>query len=134
LLLIVLCGRSYWHWDTIWGSIGAHKSICAQSLGGRIAVLTFPYSVPWEIGSSNRNETWQNAILKHAQIGREHGILSATGEHLVFAIRDLHLTPGLLALTIAPWIPWSKRFTLRILLIATTLIAIALGLAAWAAK
>jgi len=33
-----------------------------------------------------------------------------------------------------PWIRWSKRFTLRTLLIATTVIAAALGLIAYSVK
>jgi hypothetical protein len=32
-----------------------------------------------------------------------------------------------------PWLPWSKRFSLRTLLIATTLVAAVLGLVVWAA-
>jgi hypothetical protein len=39
-----------------------------------------------------------------------------------------------IALGTAPWIPWSKRFTLRTLLIATTLVAVVLGLVMWAAN
>jgi hypothetical protein len=31
----------------------------------------------------------------------------------------------------APWLPWSNRFSLRTLLVITTLIALALGLFAW---
>jgi hypothetical protein len=36
------------------------------------------------------------------------------------------------ALTIAPWICWSKRFSLRALLIGMTLVAALMGLAIWA--
>jgi hypothetical protein len=35
---------------------------------------------------------------------------------------------------LVPWIPWQKRFSLRTLLIATTLVAVALGLIAYAKK
>jgi hypothetical protein len=44
--------------------------------------------------------------------------------------------PALFAavISLAPWIHWSKRFSLRTLLIATTLVAVALGLVVWAAK
>ena len=44
--------------------------------------------------------------------------------------------PCLAAATIAllPWLKWSKRFSLRTLLIATTLVAVALGLIVWAAR
>ena len=35
------------------------------------------------------------------------------------------------ALAAVPWIRWSRRFSLRTLLIATTLVAVVLGLAVW---
>jgi hypothetical protein len=38
------------------------------------------------------------------------------------------------ALAALPWVYWSKRFRLRTLLIATTLVAVGLGLIVWAAK
>jgi hypothetical protein len=38
------------------------------------------------------------------------------------------------ALTDAPWIHWSKRFNLRTLLIATTLVAVVLGLVVYVAR
>jgi hypothetical protein len=36
------------------------------------------------------------------------------------------------ALASVPWIRWSKRFSLRTLLIATTLVAVVLGVVVWA--
>jgi hypothetical protein len=44
--------------------------------------------------------------------------------------------PVLLVVTLAgiSWLPWSNRFSLRTLLIATTLIAGVLGLAVWASR
>jgi hypothetical protein len=38
------------------------------------------------------------------------------------------------AIATAPWFRWSKRFSLRTLLIATTLLAMLLGLAVWATR
>lgn len=38
------------------------------------------------------------------------------------------------ALGAVPWLPWPSRFSLRTLLIATTLVASALGLVVWAGK
>jgi hypothetical protein len=38
------------------------------------------------------------------------------------------------AFSVAPWIQWSKRFSLRTLLIAMTLVAVVLGLVVWAMK
>jgi hypothetical protein len=37
-------------------------------------------------------------------------------------------------LAVAPWIPWSNRFSLRTLLIATMLIAVGLALVTWLNK
>jgi hypothetical protein len=44
------------------------------------------------------------------------------------------LTLILFGIGVAPWIRWSNRFTLRTLLIATTLVALVLGLIVWAGK
>jgi len=45
------------------------------------------------------------------------------------------LVPLTVALSFASWLPWwSKRFSLRTLLIATTLVAVVLGLVVWAAS
>ncbi len=41
------------------------------------------------------------------------------------------LTSLFTAASIAPWLRWSNRFSLRTLLIATTLVAVGLGLIAW---
>ena len=37
-------------------------------------------------------------------------------------------------LAMLPWIPWTTRFSLRALLIATTLIAVVLGLVTWLSR
>jgi hypothetical protein len=50
--------------------------------------------------------------------------------HVPFWFLALALT----AVAAAPWIRWSRRFTLRTLLIATTLVAVALGLAVLATR
>ena len=39
-----------------------------------------------------------------------------------------------IAMGFLPWISWSRQFTIRTLLIATTLIAVVLGLAAYASR
>jgi hypothetical protein len=46
-------------------------------------------------------------------------------------VPDWFLIGVALALSAAPWIRWSNRFSLRTLLIATTLVAVALGLIVW---
>jgi hypothetical protein len=43
-------------------------------------------------------------------------------------IPDVFLVIVAVALSVCPWIPWSRKFSLRTLLIATMLIAVLLGL------
>src|SRR5258705_12148017 len=43
----------------------------------------------------------------------------------------LYLLPAFSFAAIVPWLPWPKRFTLCTLLIATTLVAVVLGLIVW---
>ena len=44
------------------------------------------------------------------------------------------ILPFLVMTAWAPWIRWSNRFTLRALLIATTLVAVMLGLIVWSVR
>ena len=44
---------------------------------------------------------------------------------------DWFLVPLLILFAAAPWMGWSNRFSLRTLLIATTLVAVVLGLIVW---
>ena len=52
----------------------------------------------------------------------------------LFKVRHSVLVFATAALGTATWAPWSNRFSLRTLLIATTLVAVALGLIVWAAR
>ena len=48
---------------------------------------------------------------------------------------DLVFRVGIIAtLAAAPWLSWSRQFSLRTLLIATTLVAVGLGMVVWALK
>jgi len=44
------------------------------------------------------------------------------------------LVATITAISIIPWIRWSKRFSVRTLLIATTLVAVVLGLIVWSIR
>ena len=68
----------------------------------------------------------------------KHGILgffnysepSATNIHIHFWF----LTLATIAAAVSPWIRWSRRFTLRTLLITTTLVAVVLGFVVYVLK
>jgi hypothetical protein len=53
------------------------------------------------------------------------------GGQTVVYVSDLSLVLFSAVLAAAPWVRWSKRFSLRTLLIATTLVAVGLGLIVW---
>ncbi|MCI0334640.1 MAG: hypothetical protein L0228_15595 [Planctomycetes bacterium] len=76
----------------------------------------------WNVrGAANR--TW-NVYLAH---GEE---LPGSLYFIVLEFYTLVAIPLIVAFAAAPWIRWSKRFSLRTLLIATTLIAVLLGIVA----
>jgi hypothetical protein len=60
---------------------------------------------------------------------RGNAKVSSMGADFVMPYWTLTLLAAILAAV--PWLPWSKRFSLRTLLIVTTLIAVALGLIVW---
>jgi hypothetical protein len=63
---------------------------------------------------------------------------ASDGDEMLEALRQLwfnaywdhrwEVTVGLLLIAIGPWLPWPNRFSLRTLLIVTTLVALVLGL------
>jgi hypothetical protein len=60
--------------------------------------------------------------------------LPVGGGRLGVAVPHWFLVAVLIAIAAAPWVRWYKRFSLRTLLIATTLVAVLLGLAVWAGQ
>jgi hypothetical protein len=81
----------------------------------------------WQIGYTR--------ILGNFQIASGFGQLSfsrGTG----FSFGCPHILPIMLfgGFAATPWVRWSSRYSLRALLIATTMIAIALGLLVWTGR
>ncbi len=67
--------------------------------------------------------------------GGKISLQSFTGEiawdHSAVAIPDWDVVAPVILLSVMSWIRWSKRFSLRTLLIATTLVALVLGAIMW---
>src|SRR4051812_1396865 len=138
VLLIVLWVRSYWVYDRINAPIGTHG--CAfSSIHGLLGVdeqtraypvtnweySSFPLEVPQETatasqdtpGTNENDMTFTITTFTEIELNRlitaRHGCLA-----LLFAV-----------LAAGPWLP--GRFSLRTLLLATTLVAVVLGLVVW---
>jgi hypothetical protein len=127
-LLIALWVRSYWRLDGISMPITTTRKIEIWSGGARVELRTAEYggpsgpSNPWNVVSLSRKEVLD--YVKAAGMKREtryfgqtqFGFLLPTWLFIVFSI----------TVATAPWLPW--RFSLRTLLIATTLVAMGLGI------
>src|SRR5262245_12422420 len=126
LLLVVLWAKSIWCpycIDRTKG--GVHTSIAAAR--GVIAVSRYDWNNEIFV---IEDKNWGHRA-RYPQFDWRHLAFKRNGRYLQFQ------TPFRLplALTIAfatlPWMRWSKRFSIRSLLIATSLVAVVLGLAVW---
>jgi hypothetical protein len=141
LLLCALWVRSYSVWDGIGGPFPAIKSFVINSCRGTAhTYLYFPRPQPpiseWYWSKidpmDNRNQgEWASAI-NNSKTGFSYrsypGASVSISSPLWFPILVIA------AIATAPWLRRSWRFSLRTLLIATTLIALILGVIAYAAK
>jgi hypothetical protein len=142
-LIVVLWIRSYWYWDELYNPISNKHLIIVNSASSRV-ILTLTASIPgspwiWHLSQELHGEYWAGPLKDWYETNRYKGL----GGFAFYAdaLRDTYQAPYwfvvLLSLTPAaiPWLPWwSKRFSLRTLLIATTLIAVVLGMIVWASK
>jgi hypothetical protein len=134
VLLIVLWVRSYWRADTAVVVVSQSKVIgFGSGLGSLAASLSD--RVPGYF-----NQTWYifcDTIGSSGDFRPQS--LSGNRKSFGFGITKQRSFTSIYApcwffvlvvgvLSSLPWLPWSKRFSLRTLLIATTLVAVGLGL------
>ena len=130
MLLIVLWVRSYWRWDVVGFYTPATDSFALESFHGRLFI----------VGSAVPNQfiTYSIPAPTHSDLdsyGNEFGFGFAIWPTWGYAGAPYYfLVVCSVAMSLAPWIKYSWRFSLRSLLIATTLVAVVLGLAVWAAS
>jgi hypothetical protein len=133
LLLVVLWVRSYWVCDVVFHldpnagtTIGASSGIVYFVRLDNLTSSSNTYEAHgWEYVSHKPTE---GEVSPRLQFG--HLANSAIG------IVNIQLPCWLGALScvvlaVLPWIRWSNRFSLRTLLIVTTLVAVVLGLMVW---
>ena len=129
VLLIALWVRSYRHTDLLSGSVGGRGFVIIESQEGRLIYirdLKAPGLRSWSISTDIYG--WMESL---AIQGRSWGWDSSGNPHFGFLP---HWLPVLLSITLAT-VPWLRdlkcRFSLRTLLIATTLFAVGLGFIMW---
>jgi hypothetical protein len=131
LLLVALWVCSYWGTNGIYGSAPANQLFLYTCSGeicfGRCASY-ISYSEPW--GFYHRPWPEQYQLANHSVLGFAVVPVSNVWQ----AALPLWF-PTLLSAGLAAWLPKARlRFTLRSLLIATTLVAIVLGLVVYAVR
>lgn len=136
LLLIVFWVRSYWQSDYL----ASRNSICYLDCISDVGSMDFAFrresqqlsrfsGLNLEFASNNSSQSAYSPIIGFADDG------SWGGRH-TWVVWFPHWLAAFVAVgfTAMPWIRWSKRFTLRTLLIATTLVAAVLGLIVYAER
>jgi hypothetical protein len=125
LLLIALSVRSYSVLDS-WQDHKLGKTWHIQSYRGRIILFTLPRLR--ERGYSRVTLHTRVTADKHPISGSHTRMANWGRANRICVVPCWTVALFSAAFTFAPWIQWSKSFSLRTLLIATTLVAVGLGL------
>jgi hypothetical protein len=137
VLFVVLWVRTYCRIDLFWGPVTTRGQIVVVSMRGRVfAGENYGgRSTQWSTQSGNLYAKWRSASTTIFPAR------DALGFALVADPNSLGMVvPYWFAVLVAaifakiPWAHWSKRFSVRTLLIATTLIAVVLGLVVWSSS
>jgi hypothetical protein len=131
VLLIALWVRSYWWCDLI-SRMDANSQV--TTLGShrgtvyfvRMQLRGFGAGGPPAMGPRPQHG-WRHSISE-AHIANETFKLQFSGDSIFVLLPQWLVGPMFLAIGAAPCMPWSRRFSLRTLLIATTLVAVGLGI------
>ena len=135
VLLCVLWVRSYWRVDGFMATFAPRFSIGIGVNPGAFGMAFYGESFPdaWTFGESTPTETWLASVVMPS--GKPY-------PSRVWGVFDFHASDGVsftapfwfliavaAAVSAAPW--YFPRFSLRTLLMVTTLVAVVLGLIVW---
>jgi hypothetical protein len=146
VLLIMLWVRSYWRYDML---AFPSQSIGLGSIQGELVysstnfpsnswpkfIRVGPQSQQWTVHSESITGNTGFPLMKDGQpVTRTIGFGWFSSVHWLYVfVPHWFLVLVTTAAAFTPWILRKNRFSLRTLLIATTLVAVVLGLAIWAA-
>lgn len=137
VLVIVLWVRSYWHRDIFTGERSVIGSYGGEFIIGELETATLPSERGWlHLDGSPDSAAIRNNYLETRVLGRN----LLAGNHCVQTFSGPYwfgmLSTGLIAVYAAfPWLrEFGWRFSLRMLLLATTAVALLLGLIIYATR
>jgi hypothetical protein len=133
VLLIALWVRSYWYCDTIDRMSPSTIQTTIGSNCGRVYLIQMDMRPLRSRNTTPHDWTYKGRPAMPPD--RKHWVrwVHKTGVFETAVSHWFVITPAAV-LAVAPWILWSKRFSLRTLLIATTLVAVVLGMAVYASR
>jgi hypothetical protein len=124
VLLISLWVRSYWFRDRVEGRLSQSALFNAWSMEGQLTCLVTDGQGHWKISSSPVLDL-QLPLSAMFKVGWNNNL-----DSVVVYCPHWCLVVIFATLSAVPWIHWSQRFSIRTLLIATTLVAVGLGIVA----
>lgn len=130
VLLVVLWVRSYWHPDSV---TSVDSNLVLSRLGSNCGVFFFgaaDYKTTPKIPPPETTGGWEYQAYDPPNASQQAWMLRSTTDHWVVSVPAWFATLIIMGLAIAPWL----RFSLRTLLIATTVIAVVLGLIVYASQ
>ena len=133
VLLVVLWVRSYWWWDTISWGITSKQGLQVSSQSGGTVIQYIDISgftldlYKWDLHCQRSPDANPMPIS-----GIDEASAGFYFVHGMVALPYWFLVPVSAICACIPWTHW--RFTLRTLLIATTLVAVVLGLVVYAVR
>jgi hypothetical protein len=142
LLLILLWVRSYWWFDILYYRLGASTMFGVTSEEGAIRFQDCSRIIGAMPRGWLRDRTWHGGYPPSdiatgplfKQVFRGFERQSRSTRHDTLQVPHWFFVLIASVGGAAPWIHWSRRFSLRTLLITTTLVAALLGAIVWAVK
>jgi len=136
VLVLMLWVRSYWRWDSLVWGVTTKQGVLACSQSGR---TMFEYLDVRATPANLNARLFKWKLQTYPPGGTTPLPPSVAGFLVDLSEAQLGAPFWFLILIMAAvaslsWLPWSNRFGLRTLLIATTLVAVALGLIVWASR
>jgi hypothetical protein len=142
LLAVALWVRSYGNWDNLTAPFPGSRWLAVRSLHGTLMVGSGPgRMVRWDWRNFGRTRREELAFHGQGASLRFKKQVEIFGFGIALYDYDWHIfVPHwfvallLAAMAATPWFGWTTRFSLRTLLIATTLVAVGMGVVVWALR